>query len=136
MNSLNLVSINRQSHKPEKMKMINTSTVSENHRHGRIVQVLCLRLSAVNESGVVRFDHTMTDIEDFVCSEKRVKRPKERETVGDGSMMGMGSAMADETTVNGVVLEAVDQVVVEISRKEDYDLVMFVEDGLIVRFVQ
>ncbi|KAA8532375.1 hypothetical protein F0562_032370 [Nyssa sinensis] len=38
--------------------------------------------------------------------------------------MGLGSAMADETIVNGVVSEALDQTVAKISGKEDYDLVM------------
>ncbi|KAA8542933.1 hypothetical protein F0562_024085 [Nyssa sinensis] len=51
-------------------------------------------------------------------------RPNERGAVGDRATMGLGSAMADETIVNGVVSEAVDQTVAKISGKEDYDLVM------------
>ncbi|KAA8538351.1 hypothetical protein F0562_027826 [Nyssa sinensis] len=51
-------------------------------------------------------------------------KPRNPDHEGDGATMGLGSAMADETIVNGVVLEAVDQTVAEISRKEDYDLVM------------
>ncbi|KAA8537224.1 hypothetical protein F0562_029702 [Nyssa sinensis] len=38
--------------------------------------------------------------------------------------MGFESATVDETIVNGVVLEAVDQTVAEVFGREDYDLVM------------